>query len=84
MWEETLSSIRRQLRKKSGVLLPPEDIVSGIRGLLNESAAAELEDIKISLPKKRSRRGSADSTASDSTPGEPAPSGVDSRDESPE
>ncbi len=60
--EDTLGSIRRQLRKKSGVLLPPEDIVKGIRALLNEAAASELKDIKISLPKKRSNRTPADST----------------------
>ncbi|MBN1419926.1 MAG: type I restriction enzyme HsdR N-terminal domain-containing protein [Planctomycetes bacterium] len=62
--EDTLNSIRRQLRKKSGVLLPPEDIVKGVRGLLNESAAAELRDIKISLPKKRVRRTTSESDSS--------------------
>lgn len=62
---ETLNSIRRQLRKKSGVLLPPEDIVKGVRGLLNESAAMELGDIKISLPRKRTRRLSTDSNSLD-------------------
>lgn len=54
--EDTLNAIRRQLRKKSGVLLPPEDIISGIRGILNESAGSELSDIKISLPSKRRGR----------------------------
>lgn len=54
--EDTLGSIRRQLRKKSGFLLQPEDVLKGIRRLLNESSAAELEDVAISLPKKRSRR----------------------------
>jgi hypothetical protein len=81
--EETLNSIRRQLRRKSGVLLPPEDIVKGIRGLLNESAAVELEDIKISLPKKRARRTSAGSTSSDEA-GELEPPSGESSDESPE
>lgn len=53
---DTLGSIRRELRRKSGVPLQPEDVLKGIRRLLNESAAAELEDVAISLPKKRSRR----------------------------
>ncbi len=54
--EETIGSIRRELRRKSGVLLQPEDILKGIRRLLNEAAATELEDVKISLSKKRARR----------------------------
>jgi len=68
---ETLKSIRRQLHKKSGVLLQPEDIVKGIRGLLNESAATELEDLKISLPRKRTRRVPADSASPESSQREP-------------
>ena len=54
--EETLNSIRRHLRKKSGVLLPPEEIVRGVRRLLNETAVGELEDVRISLPKKSTRK----------------------------
>ena len=54
--EETLNAIRRHLRKKSGVLLPPEEILRGVRRLLNETAVAELEDVKISLPKKPTRK----------------------------
>lgn len=82
--EETLTSIRRQLRKKSGVRLRPEDIVNGIRGLLNESAATELEDVKISLPKKRVRQASADSPSSQPSQDEPEASSVGSSDESQE
>jgi len=54
--EDALNSIRRHLRKKSGVLLPPEEILRGVRRLLNESAVAELEDVKISLPRKPTRK----------------------------
>lgn len=61
--EDTIRSIRRELRRKSGVLLQPEDVLKGFRRLLNESAAAELEDVAITLPKKRNRRrASRDST----------------------
>ena len=54
--ESSLTSIRRELWKKSGVRLPPEEIVAGVRRLLNEASAKELEDVKISLPVKRARR----------------------------
>jgi hypothetical protein len=50
--EDALNSIRRHLRRKSGVLLPPEEILKGVRRLLNETAVAELEDVKIPLPRK--------------------------------
>lgn len=81
VFEDTLNSIRRQLRKKSGVLLPPEDIVRGVRGLLNESAAVELEGIKISLLKKRTRRVAA-SESSQPSQGEAESSVAESPDES--
>lgn len=72
--EDTIGSIRRQLRKKSGVLLPPEDVLKGIRRLLNESAATELQDVTISLPKKRSRRRTRDASSPDAEGAqEPAP-----------
>lgn len=82
--QETLNSIRRQLRKKSGVLLQPEDVVKGIRGLLNESAATELEDLKISLPKKRSRRARADPTSPQAPQAESEAATVESKAESSE
>lgn len=67
--DPALSAIRRDLRKRSGVLLPPEDIVAGLRRMLNESALSELEGINITLtkPKRRRRTISKGSGGSDDT-----------------
>ena len=48
----------RTLRKNTGVLIAPEDLVNGIRKLLNENAAIELAKIKIDIPtrKKKTRK----------------------------
>ena len=58
--ETSLKLLRRELRKSTDVLLAPEEVVGGIRRLLNEAALAEMEDIKVSLserkPKKRRSR----------------------------
>jgi len=51
--KSSLSAVRRELRKESGVLLSPEEIVSGVRRLLNETALAELENVRISLPERK-------------------------------
>jgi len=53
--EESLKDLRRELKKYSGVLLSPEEIMSGIRRLLNEAALSELENVRISLPKAKSK-----------------------------
>ncbi len=56
--EDSIRLLRRELRKESGVLLSPEDILSGIRRLLNETALTELENVRVFLPeqKRRGRR----------------------------
>jgi predicted type IV restriction endonuclease len=54
--EDSIKHLRRELRKESGVLLSPEDILSGIRRLLNETALTELENVRVSLPEKKLRR----------------------------
>jgi len=54
--DESIKILRRALRKTTGVLLSPEDVIAGVRRLLNESALSELEDIRISLPEGRRRR----------------------------
>ena len=55
--ESSLNAVRRELRKDSGVLLSPEEVMSGVRRLLNETALTELENVRISIPdKKRSPR----------------------------
>ncbi len=56
--ESSLSAIRRKLRKDSGVLLSPEEIVTGVRRLLNETALTEMENVRISIvdPKRQVRK----------------------------
>ena len=50
--EPSIGMIRRELKRVAGITLLPEDVVSAIRRLLNESALAEIETIKISFPSK--------------------------------
>ena len=50
--EQGLKMIRRELKKDTGISVPPEDIVSPFRRMLNEKAGSEMENIKISLPIK--------------------------------
>ena len=54
--EDSIRLLRRELRKESGVLLSPEDILSGIRRLLNETALTELENVRVSLPEQKQQR----------------------------
>ncbi len=54
--ENCVKVIRRKLKKDSGIALSPEDIVSGVRRMLNESALAELEGVRIAFPEKKPRR----------------------------
>jgi hypothetical protein len=52
----SISVLRRELRRGSKVMLSPEDIVAGFRRLLNEAALAEMENIRLSLTERRTRR----------------------------
>jgi len=54
--EGAMKVIRRDLKKGSGVTLSLEDIVSGVRRILNESALTEMEGIRISFPQKKTVR----------------------------
>ena len=49
----SLKLVRRELKRDSGVLLSPEEVVGGIRRLLNDAALSELENVRISLPRKK-------------------------------
>jgi len=60
--EASVKAMRRELRKATGILVPLEDVVGGLRRLLNESALVELEDVRISLPGVKSRRKKAGKT----------------------
>lgn len=58
--EGSLKLIRRELRRSTGVLVTPEEVVGALRRLLNEAAISEMESVKISLPeRKRPRRAPA-------------------------
>ncbi|MFC1969440.1 type I restriction enzyme HsdR N-terminal domain-containing protein [Chloroflexota bacterium] len=51
--EDSLTVMRKGLKKKTDVTVSPEDIVGAIRHLLNEAALTEMGKIKISLPEKK-------------------------------
>ena len=54
--EKSLILMRRELRQLTDAMVSPEEIVGAIRHLLNETALAEMEKIKISLPEKKPRK----------------------------
>ncbi len=78
--ESSLSEVRRQLRKDSGVLLSPEEVVSGVRRLLNETALTELENVRISIPERKKPRKRKTAKESESVP-KAAPANVQHRPE---
>ena len=54
--EQSLTSIRRDLKKSTDVAVSPEEIVGAIRHMLNEAALGEMEKVKISLPAKKQKK----------------------------
>lgn len=54
--DDSLKSIRRELRKATDVFVTPEEIVGAIRRILNDSALTEMENIKITLPQKTKQK----------------------------
>lgn len=54
--KDSISLIRRRLKKDTEVMVSPEDIVGAVRRLLNESAIADMDKVKISLPEKKQRK----------------------------
>lgn len=52
---DSMRILRRVLRKNTGVMVAPKDLVSGIQKLLNENAAIELSKIKIDFSEKKRR-----------------------------
>jgi len=54
--EESMVLIRRGLKRVTDVTVSPEEIVGAVRRLLNEAALAEMEKIRISLPKRKPRK----------------------------
>lgn len=51
--EPSLRFIRRHLRKSTGVLIEFEEIIQGVRRLLNEAAAIEMDTLRIRLPQRK-------------------------------
>jgi len=54
--EQSIVSIRREIKKATGVTVSPEDIVGAVRRMLNEAALGEMQKIKISLPVKKQHK----------------------------
>jgi len=54
--EQSLKSIRRELKRATEVAVSPEEIVGAIRYMLNEAAVGEMEKVKISLPEKKQQK----------------------------
>jgi predicted type IV restriction endonuclease len=55
--ENSISLIRRSLRRtKQGITVSPEEVVGAVKRLLNETALAELDNIKISLGSKKQKK----------------------------
>jgi len=54
--EQSITLIRRELKKATDVTVSPDEIVGAFRHLLNEVSVAEMEKIKISLPAKKQKK----------------------------
>jgi len=54
--EQSINSIRREIKKSTEVTVTPEEIVGAVRHMLNEAALGEMEKVKISLPIKKQKR----------------------------
>jgi len=50
---DSLRGARRVLRKQTDVLVDLDDLVNGLKGLLNESAARTLDTMQLDLPERR-------------------------------
>ncbi|HEX9896552.1 MAG TPA: type I restriction enzyme HsdR N-terminal domain-containing protein [Dehalococcoidales bacterium] len=54
--ESSIASIRRELKRTTNVPVSQEEVVGAVRRLLNESAVAELKNLKIVLPDRRIKK----------------------------
>ena len=52
---DSIKVLRRVLKKNSGVIIEPVELINGIQKLLNEAAAIELSRIKINFPEKKKK-----------------------------
>jgi hypothetical protein len=74
--EGSIRLIRREIRKATGVLVSPDEIIGAIRRILNEAALTEMGAVKISLPERRRRRKTV--TVKDEQSQPPAPASTPS------
>lgn len=51
--QESITLIRRKLKRATNVLVSPEEIIVAMRRLLNEAAIAEMETLNISISEKK-------------------------------
>ncbi|MBA7688381.1 hypothetical protein ES703_96861 [subsurface metagenome] len=50
--ENSIKVLRWEIRRKTSVMVSPEDIITALRRLLNETALAEMGDVKVILPER--------------------------------
>jgi len=62
--EMSIKLVRREIRKSTGVLVAPDEIVGAIRRILNEAALTEMGAVKISLPNRKKHRKALNGEAS--------------------
>jgi hypothetical protein len=53
---DSLTTIRRALRRETGVRVRADQIVTALRKMLNEATAGMLEDIEVSLPSQEPKK----------------------------
>jgi len=72
--EDGLRRLRRELKQSTGVAVSHEEIVAGIRRMLNDAAGSDMAALRITLPeRKRRTRKKEKEESQDSKPGD-APS----------
>jgi len=76
--KSSINILRRELKRSTGVSVTPEDIVGGVRRLLNEAALVELENIHLTLPERKPGR---TKPKAKETPSEPSSPGAEGRPE---
>ena len=54
--EQSLNSIRREIKKITDVSVTPEEVVGSIRHMLNEASLGEMDKVRICLPEKRQKK----------------------------
>jgi len=55
--QESITLIRRKLKRATNVLVSPEEIIVAMRRLLNEAAIADMEKLNISVSEKKQQKG---------------------------